>query len=603
MTAFVIDSSGNVNIGSTNSGVGGSIDLSVGNTSSTGGITLWSPTNGTHSLGFGDGYTGTDRYRGYVEYSHSDDSMRLATGSTERMRITASGDVEVKSGKELKVYRGDNATYGSMKYLTGSGGLQFNDHNSDGISFVRGGSTESMRIDSSGNVGIGTSSPTGDGTALHIHGSSASTLHLTNSTTGSAISDGFDIVTDGLDALLRNRESGAIKFRIGSSEAMRIDSSGNVGIGQSNPSFKLHVTSADANDDVAYIHHDNAAQSSGTLLKVRSDAGASNGYSLLDVQNNSGTALYVAGDNKVGIGTSSPSYKLDVFGSSAVSMIRTNDTTSPTLGLFVNSGSNGVGTISVDNGGHMTFDTGSTGAGQTERMRIDSSGNLLKRANGNIEVGGYNGGTDYGLILSPADGSTWWHMYNDAGGHLAFGHSGTVGSTERMRISSAGNLLLGQTSATPHTNYTSAGSAYMANGQIRTAAYDMSAIELNRTHSDGDIAVFRKQGTTVGSIGVSGSSTSYNTSSDQRLKENIADAEDAGSKIDAIQIRQFDWKADGSHQDYGVIAQELIEVAPEAVTEGETEDDMMAVDYSKLVPTLIKEIQSLRNRVAQLENN
>ena len=93
-----IDSSGNVNIGSTNSGVGGSIDLSVGNTSSAGGITLWSPTNGTHSLGFGDGYTGTDRYRGYVEYSHSDDSMRLATGSTERMRITASGDVEVKSG-------------------------------------------------------------------------------------------------------------------------------------------------------------------------------------------------------------------------------------------------------------------------------------------------------------------------------------------------------------------------------------------------------------------------------------------------------------------------------------------------------------------------
>ena len=87
-----------------------------------------------------------------------------------------------------------------------------------------------------GNVGIGTNSPTGDGTALHIHGSSASTLHLTNSTTGSAISDGFDIVTDGLDALLRNRESGAIKFRIGSSEAMRIDSSGQVGIGTSSPS-------------------------------------------------------------------------------------------------------------------------------------------------------------------------------------------------------------------------------------------------------------------------------------------------------------------------------------------------------------------------------
>ena len=100
-----------------------------------------------------------------------------------------------------------------------------------------------------------------------------------------------------------------------------------------------------------------------------------------------------------------------------------------------------------------------------------------------------------------------------------------------------------------------------------------------------------------------GTSVTYNTSSDERLKENIKDAEDAGNKIDAIKIRQFDWKESGQHQDYGVIAQELDEVAPEAVTKGATEDDMMQVDYSKLVPTLIKEIQSLRNRVAELEKN
>jgi flavin-binding protein dodecin len=106
-----------------------------------------------------------------------------------------------------------------------------------------------------------------------------------------------------------------------------------------------------------------------------------------------------------------------------------------------------------------------------------------------------------------------------------------------------------------------------------------------------------------GSIRILGNTTSYNTSSDERLKENIQDAEDAGDKIDAIRIRQFDWIDGGQHQDYGVIAQELLPVAPEAVSEGETEDDMMSVDYSKLVPTLIKEIQSLRNRVAELENN
>ena len=107
--------------------------------------------------------------------------------------------------------------------------------------------------------------------------------------------------------------------------------------------------------------------------------------------------------------------------------------------------------------------------------------------------------------------------------------------------------------------------------------------------------------TEYGSVAVSFSTTSYNTSSDERLKENIKDANDAGDKIDAIKIRQFDWKEGGPHQDYGVVAQELLPVAPEAVTEGASKDDMMSVDYSKLVPTLIKEIQSLRNRVAELE--
>ena len=123
----------------------------------------------------------------------------------------------------------------------------------------------------------------------------------------------------------------------------------------------------------------------------------------------------------------------------------------------------------------------------------------------------------------------------------------------------------------------------------------------NRLSSNGEVVRFNRQGVDVGSIDVTTTSTSYTTSSDQRLKENIADADDAGSKIDAIQVRKFDWKADGSHQDYGMIAQELLEVAPEAVSQGETEEEMMGVDYSKLVPMLIKEIQSLRNRVAQLE--
>ena len=112
-----------------------------------------------------------------------------------------------------------------------------------------------------------------------------------------------------------------------------------------------------------------------------------------------------------------------------------------------------------------------------------------------------------------------------------------------------------------------------------------------------------QSGSEVGYIQVNASSTTYNTSSDERLKDNIVDAPSASDDIDAIQVRSFDWKADGSHQKYGMVAQELQSVAPEAVSGDADSDDMMGVDYSKLVPMMLKEIQSLRARVAELESN
>ena len=112
---------------------------------------------------------------------------------------------------------------------------------------------------------------------------------------------------------------------------------------------------------------------------------------------------------------------------------------------------------------------------------------------------------------------------------------------------------------------------------------------------------FFRQGTQVGSISVTGSATAYNTSSDVSLKKNIVDAPSASDKIDAIQVRSFDWKSTDEHQEYGFIAQELRTVVPEAVTA--PEDMTWSVDYSKLVPLLVKEVQELRARVAELENH
>jgi hypothetical protein len=111
---------------------------------------------------------------------------------------------------------------------------------------------------------------------------------------------------------------------------------------------------------------------------------------------------------------------------------------------------------------------------------------------------------------------------------------------------------------------------------------------------------FCKSWVQVGDITVSASST-LTTPSDQRLKKTSQTLMTLERKIDAIKVRQYDWKADGSHQDYGMVAQELMTVAPEAVAVPEDPEKMMGVDYSKLVPMLIKEVQSLRARVAQLE--
>jgi hypothetical protein len=168
------------------------------------------------------------------------------------------------------------------------------------------------------------------------------------------------------------------------------------------------------------------------------------------------------------------------------------------------------------------------------------------------------------------------------------------GGSEAMRIDSSGNLLVGTTSTTADEG-----------GIVARPDSDVSNIYIGHatgTAGGNPYIRFRYGTGNIGSITQSGTTAVlYNTTSDQRLKDNIVDAPSASDDIDAIQVRSFDWKADGSHQKYGMVAQELQSVAPEAVSGDADSDDMMGVDYSKLVPMLVKEIQSLRARVAQLE--
>lgn len=162
-----------------------------------------------------------------------------------------------------------------------------------------------------------------------------------------------------------------------------------------------------------------------------------------------------------------------------------------------------------------------------------------------------------------------------------------------------GNLLLGTTTAATNP---SAGVAITGT----SSNWNIGVNHPTAAVSGDPYATFVYNTTQIGSITQNGTTgVLYNTTSDLRLKENIAPSNDAGSLVDSIQIVQHDWKV-GGHVRYGVIAQDLHAIAPEAVKQGDNNQEIenpWGVDYSKLVPMLIKEIQSLRTRVATLENN
>ncbi len=428
--------------------------------------------------------------------------------------------------------------YGEFYHSAGSTIIQARNNTTDGaIIFQKYDGTttdETMRIDSSGKVGIGTIIPIRN---LDVRGGTTDVVaNFESSDTGGYISL-QDNTTSSDTAVLVGAIGDALRIDTGDTESVRIDSSGKVGIGTSSPSTKLDVSG-----DVSIRGTFPTLFFSDTNNNPDYYISAGNGYfQIYDNTNNAGR-FYIDSSGNVGIGTNSPAAKLHVqSGGEAIRVNTANENTHISFG-----------------GARAKFGYARIGASDLTCIQ---------------------GSTGKGIVFCTD---------ND-----------TFGSGEAMRIDASGNLLVGKT-----TN-----SVDVAGGLIRASGLISACVEGNyagifhRKTSNGNIVLFRKDGSTVGSISVTASATAYNTSSDERLKENIADSADAGSKIDAIQIRQFDWKSDGSHQDYGVVAQELINVAPEAVSEGDTEEEMMGVDYSKLVPMLIKEVQSLRSRVAELENN
>ena len=251
--------------------------------------------------------------------------------------------------------------------------------------------------------------------------------------------------------------------------------------------------------------------------------------------------------------------------------------------------------------------TGNVGIGTTSNI----SSPLTVQTNGSggaLSIIGRNNGTNDEAIISfyEYDGTTRNSYIIKEAGDLGFA-TGTGGSaTERMRITSGGNVLIGTGNVNPGQNNTSTGTQISSGGRLMIQ--NSGSDNIMGRNTDGVLLSFRRAGVEVGSISITTTATTYTTSSDYRLKEDLKDF--AGlDMVSKIPVYDFKWKSDESRS-YGVMAHELQEVLPDAVTGEKDAEEMQGVDYSKIVPFLIKAIQelkadndSLKARIETLENN
>ena len=186
----------------------------------------------------------------------------------------------------------------------------------------------------------------------------------------------------------------------------------------------------------------------------------------------------------------------------------------------------------------------------------------------------------------------------DTDTYINFGDAANVmkfftGGSERARIDSSGNFLVNKTG----TGVNQTGFQVEGNKCVITNDGDNTLI-LNRQTSDGVVTQYRKDGTTVGSVQVSSSATTYNTSSDARLKDVTGKARglEVITKLNPV---AYNWKADGK-ADEGLIAQEVKEIVPNAVSGSENEHYQM--DYSKLVTPLVKAVQEQQEQIESLKS-
>jgi hypothetical protein len=327
------------------------------------------------------------------------------------------------------------------------------------------------------------------------------------------------------------------RFFTGAAERMRIDSSGNVGIGTTSPDSMLHLSagstgvSGGGSAAITMTNKFDNPDNSWIIAPVRT--GVSNtGLEIRDVTD-SRTDMVFDGSGNVGIGTSSPYKSLTVGDSDASAWI-----TSGGSNTHLTLSANGVSGAVIFRTGGTNGDPSST----SERMRIESNGDVL------------------------------------------------IGSTSAIRGSEKVGIQGGSTDCLV----------------LRTSA--AGAVIRKTSFSNGFIFLFENDSATaVGSITSNGSTTAFNTSSDYRLKENVDYEFNALDRVAQLKPARFNFISDSDTTVDGFLAHEVSDIVPEAIfgekdaVDSDGNPKYQGIDQSKLVPLLTKAIQEQQEQIETLK--
>jgi hypothetical protein len=503
---------------------------------------------------------------------------------------------------------------GAFTTLTTSSTVTFNGGTANGVPYLNGSkvltSGTALWFDGT-NFGVGTGGNTlNQQSVVYKVGANAVYQQIANGSTGLASTNGIRVGVSSAGVGEWYSPTAAISY-IDNSEQMRLTSTG-LGIGMSSPAYKLDVSAAGTTVSSAFRSDQSEMwmmlKDSGTTLgHVR--LGSASGAMLFYSGNNTRATIDSSGNLGLGV---TPSAWNSVFKAVSVGRAGSNlfgQTSSNLTGVTANAifdssdwkyvTSDNASRYQQNSGVHSWYTAPSGTAGNainfTQAMTLDASGNLMvgtttPTANCKLTV------TGAGISIAGGRGSTFalaypdWSIYNTSSGNaLAFDNG-----SERVRIDSSGNLLVGTTSDLGGLG----GKVQISSGASRGI--------VQSTNSNTRMQEYLVSGTTVGFISNDGTSTTYSTSSDYRLKNTIAPMTGALAKVALLKPCTYKWNVNGS-DGQGFIAHELAEVVPQCVTGAKDALDAngkikpQGIDTSFLVATLTAAIQEQQAIIESLK--